>query len=549
MKKSKINIMVRLIVLVKPMILIMLLAIVLGVLGFLCANFIPILGSVAVSDIIMNKNSLIQIIIIIGIIAVSRGVLRYGEQTCNHYIAFKLLAILRDKIFTVLRKLAPAKLDGKEKGQLINIITSDIELLEVFYAHTISPICIAVIMSIIMTVFIGSYSFILGVIALTGYIVVGLVIPFIISKKTSDSATMIRKEVAQIGSYFLDNIRGISENIQYNQGDIKLNEINQATEIMSSKEKQLKRMSGMTTMWINNVIFGFGILMFVVSSMLYMEQIVEFKGVLISTVSMISSFGPVVALGNLGHGLSQTLASGERVLSLLDEKPIIEEVINKKNVEFANASLNNVTFKYLDTEILSDYSLNIPKNQIVGIVGKSGAGKSTLLKLLMRFWDVQEGVVSISNDDIRNINTKSLRDNQSYVTQETILFKDTIENNIKIANKNASKEDVVEACKKASIHDFIEGLPQGYKTQVGELGETLSGGERQRIGMARAFLHDAPFILLDEPTSNLDSLNEAVLLKSIYEQKNDKTIVLVSHRESTMKIADRVLVVSNGRIS
>ncbi|MEG0177543.1 amino acid ABC transporter ATP-binding/permease protein [Anaerorhabdus sp.] len=549
MKKSKINIMIRLIVLVKPMILIMLLAIVLGVLGFLCANFIPILGSIAISDIIMNKNSLMQIIIIIGIIAVARGVLRYGEQTCNHYIAFKLLAILRDKIFTVLRKLAPAKLDGKEKGQLINIITSDIELLEVFYAHTISPICIAVIMSIIMTVFIGSYSFILGVIALTGYIVVGLVIPFIISKKTSDSATMIRKEVAQIGSYFLDNIRGISENIQYNQGDIKLNEINQATEIMSSKEKQLKRMSGMTTMWINNVIFGFGILMFVVSSMLYMEQIVEFKAVLISTVSMISSFGPVVALGNLGHGLSQTLASGERVLSLLDEKPIIEEVINKKNVEFANASLNNVTFKYLDTEILSDYSLNIPKNQIVGIVGKSGAGKSTLLKLLMRFWDVQEGVVSISNDDIRNINTKSLRDNQSYVTQETILFKDTIENNIKIANKNASKEDVVEACKKASIHDFIEGLPQGYKTQVGELGETLSGGERQRIGMARAFLHDAPFILLDEPTSNLDSLNEAVLLKSIYEQKDDKTIVLVSHRESTMKIADSVLAVSNGRIS
>ncbi|MEG0394936.1 amino acid ABC transporter ATP-binding/permease protein [Anaerorhabdus sp.] len=549
MKRTKLKIMMQLIVLVRPMMGVMLLAILLGVLGFLCANFIPILGSIIISDILQGNNSWGTIIAVLISIAISRGLLRYGEQTCNHYIAFKILAVIRDKVFTVLRKLAPAKLEGKQKGQLITIITNDIELLEVFYAHTISPICIAVVMSIIMSLFIGGYSIYLGMIAFVGYCVVGILIPIITSRKTAKQAQSIRHEVGEISSFFLDNIRGIQENIQYQQGNKRIDEINKMTDHMSSKEQQLKRISGKTTMWINNTIFGFGMLMFVVSSMMYVHNVVEFDAVIVSTVSMISSFGPVIALGNLGHGLAQTLASGERVLDLLDEKPVVKDVSSSIKIVEANANVENVSFKYQDTEILEDFNLNVEENQVLGIVGKSGAGKSTLLKLLMRFWDVQDGRINISNKDIKTIDTKNLRQQQSYVTQETILFKDTIENNIRIAKKDASDKEVIEACKKASIHDFIMTLPQGYKTHIGELGETLSGGERQRIGVARAFMHDGPFILLDEPTSNLDSLNEAVLLKSIYEQKKNKTIILVSHRESMMKIADTIFTVASERVS
>ncbi|SJZ36913.1 amino acid ABC transporter ATP-binding/permease protein [Anaerorhabdus furcosa] len=549
MKRTKLSIMMQLIVLIKPMLLIMTLAIVLGVLGFICANFIPILGSILIGDLLQGNNTIQPILILLAIISIARGILRYGEQTCNHYIAFKLLAMIRDKVFTVLRKLAPAKLEGKEKGQLITIITNDIELLEVFYAHTISPICIAIIMSIIMTIFIGGYSVELGIIALIGYISVGVIIPLIVSSKVGKDASEIRQEVGNISSFFLDNIRGVQENIQYKQGYVKLDEIDRMTDEMSLKEKQLKRMSGKTTMWINNTIFGFGFVMFIVSSMMYLKGAVPFEVILVSTVSMISSFGPVVALGNLGHGLSQTLAAGDRVLNLLDEKPVVNDVENEKNIAFANISVNSVSFGYQETPILENINLPIENNKILGIVGKSGSGKSTLLKLLMRFWDVQQGNIEIANEDIRNINTKDLRNHQSYVTQETILFKDTIENNIKVAKLDATNEEVVDACKKAAIHDMIMSLPQGYKTQVGELGDTLSGGEKQRIGVARSFLHDAPFMFLDEPTSNLDSLNEAVLLKSIYEQRENKTIVLVSHRESTMKIVDQLITLDSGRVS
>lgn len=545
--RKKSRIILKLLEIVKSMTGVMIVAIVLGVLGFLAAIFIPVLGGMGLFQVFKEHQISSFIFVAMIILAISRGFLRYGEQACNHYVAFKILAILRDKIFTVLRTLAPAKLEGKDKGNLIAVITSDIELLEVFYAHTISPVCIAFIMTIIMSVFMGSYHPILGIIALSGYGLVGVGIPILISRVAQKYGDSIRNQIGEISNTILDNVRGVSESIQYNCGEEKLQTISELTEEMSVKEKALKLISGKSTAMINAVILLFGMIILVVSSYLYTQGIVALDAVILSTITMLSSFGPVIAVANLGTGLSYTFASANRVLDLLEEKPAVEETYGEGNTIFEGIEIQNISFSYEDDEIVNDCSLNGRKNKILGIAGKSGAGKSTLLKLLMRFWDVDHGKISISNTDIKELKTNNLRNLESFVTQETILFKDTIENNLKIANPNATKEQIIEACKKASLHDFINTLPDGYETMVGELGDTLSGGERQRIGVARAFLHDAPLILLDEPTSNLDNLNEAIILKALKQQK-DKTIVLVSHRPSTLCIADDVVQMKEGKI-
>ncbi|MEG0661257.1 MAG: ABC transporter ATP-binding protein [Anaerorhabdus sp.] len=545
--RKKSRIILKLLEIVKSMTGVMIVAIVLGVLGFLAAIFIPVLGGMGLFQVFKEHQISSFIFVAMIILAISRGFLRYGEQACNHYVAFKILAILRDKIFTVLRTLAPAKLEGKDKGNLIAVITSDIELLEVFYAHTISPVCIAFIMTIIMSVFMGSYHPILGIIAFSGYGLVGVGIPILISRVAQKYGDSIRNQIGEISNTILDNVRGVSESIQYNCGEEKLQTINELTEEMSVKEKALKLISGKSTAMINAVILLFGMIILVVSSYLYTQGIVALDAVILSTITMLSSFGPVIAVANLGTGLSYTFASANRVLDLLEEKPAVEETYGEGNKTFEGIEIQNISFSYEDDEIVNDCSLNGRKNKILGIAGKSGAGKSTLLKLLMRFWDVDHGKISISNTDIKELKTNNLRNLESFVTQETILFKDTIENNLKIANPNATKEQIIEACKKASLHDFINTLPDGYETMVGELGDTLSGGERQRIGVARAFLHDAPLILLDEPTSNLDNLNEAIILKALKQQK-DKTIVLVSHRPSTLCIADDVVQMKEGKI-
>lgn len=545
--RKKSRIILKLLEIVKSMTGVMIVAIVLGVLGFLAAIFIPVLGGMGLFQVFKEHQISSFIFVAMIILAISRGFLRYGEQACNHYVAFKILAILRDKIFTVLRTLAPAKLEGKDKGNLIAVITSDIELLEVFYAHTISPVCIAFIMTIIMSVFMGSYHPILGIIAFSGYGFVGVGIPILISRVAQKYGDSIRNQIGEISNTILDNVRGVSESIQYNCGEEKLQTINELTEEMSVKEKALKLISGKSTAMINAVILLFGMIILVVSSYLYTQGIVALDAVILSTITMLSSFGPVIAIANLGTGLSYTFASANRVLDLLEEQPAIEETYGEGNTTFEGIEIQNISFSYEDDEIVNDCSLNGRKNKILGIAGKSGAGKSTLLKLLMRFWDVDHGKISISNTDIKELKTNNLRNLESFVTQETILFKDTIENNLKIANPNATKEQIIEACKKASLHDFINTLPDGYETMVGELGDTLSGGERQRIGVARAFLHDAPLILLDEPTSNLDNLNEAIILKALKQQK-DKTIVLVSHRPSTLCIADDVVQMKEGKI-
>lgn len=546
MQRSGFNIMTRLVGLVKPLTGYMILAVAMGVIGHLCASLITVFGGYAILNSLHPEWSLdIRVLFAsVLIFALVRGFLRYAEQACNHFIAFKLLALIRDKVFGALRRLCPAKLEGKDKGNLIAIITSDIELLEVFYAHTISPVCIAFLFSTLMIIFISSYHVALGMLAMLAYAVVGIMIPLLTSRLSGDDGTRFRTKSGILSSFVLDSLRGLSEIIQYGQGEKRLEEMNRQTEQLSEDEKRMKRMAGQNTAVTNTVILFFDLAMLFLSA-----KLVGFDGCLIVTLTLMSSFGPVVALASLGATLQNTFAAGNRVLDILDESPVVEEITGKEEMFFHGAAAKHISFSYGEETILDDFSVTIPENKIIGINGRSGSGKSTLLKLFMRFWQVQHGAVEISGKNIDEINTSNLRDMESFVTQETHLFHDSIKNNLRIAKLNATEDEMIAACKKASIHEFIMSLDHGYDTQVGELGDTLSGGERQRLGLARAFLHDAPLMLLDEPTSNLDSLNEAVILKSLYDACSDKTVVLVSHRKSTMGIADIVHSVEHGRIS
>lgn len=540
-RRSGIQIMAQLIGLVKPLLHIMIFAIVLGTLGYLCAIFLTILAGFAIL-----KSSHV-FMIMIGI-AIARGILHYAEQYCNHFIAFKLLAIIRHEVFASLRKLCPAKLEGKDKGNLISIITTDIELLEVFYAHTISPIVIAFITSFIMVLFIGRYHILAGTLACVSYILVGGIIPLWNGRLGAQKGMEFREDFGELNSFVLDSLRGLDETIQYNQGKMRKNQMIERSKKLASKQEVLSKLEGRQKSITNTVILLASFSMLFMMIRLHANT----DAILICTLALMSSFGPVVALSNLSNNLNQTFASGERVLSILEEKPQVEEVIssiNGVNSEFLGAQVKNVTFAYDDEMILENYSINLQPNKIIGIHGPSGCGKSTLLKLLMRFWDVQKGSVEVNGENVKTINTSHLRDMESYVTQETHLFHDSIANNISLAKKDATRDEIIKAAKKASIHDFIMGLSKGYDTEVGELGDTLSGGEKQRIGIARAFLHDSDFILLDEPTSNLDSLNEGIILKSLKESSDKKTVVLVSHRESTMNVVDVLYKMDNGRVS
>ena len=555
-RRSAISIMGSLIGLVKPLLHIMLAAIILGTAGYLCAIFLTILaGQVIVHGLIAGgAGSVKTIITLMLIIAVLRGILHYAEQYCNHFIAFKLLAIIRHKVFAALRKLCPAKLEGRDKGNLISIITTDIELLEVFYAHTISPIAIAALTSLVMVIFIGRYHWLAGILALAAYLVVGVVIPMWNGRRGSQMGMEFRTNFGELNSFVLDSLRGLDETIQYDQGEKRKEQMSERSRSLAGMQEKLSKMEGAQRSFTNLVILLASFGMLALTVWLYGKEEIGFEGILTCTIAMMGSFGPVVALSSLSNNLNQTLASGERVLSLLEETPMVEEIPEDMHIKivsenFSGAEAKNVTFAYENETILDDYSLKLEPGKITGIHGASGSGKSTLLKLLMRFWDVNEGSVSVDDEDVRKIPTRHLRDMESYVTQETHLFHDSIANNIAVGSPAASREAIIEAAKKASIHDFIMKLPKGYDTEVGELGDTLSGGEKQRIGIARAFLHDSPLILMDEPTSNLDSLNEGIILKSLREATEKKTVVLVSHRKSTMNIVDTVFEMKDGRIS
>lgn len=550
-KRNGFVVMGRLVGLVKPLAGWMVLAITMGLIGNLCATFITVLGGYALLDALGQNAGIVMgaAFACMAVCALVRGVLRYAEQGCNHFIAFKLLALIRDRVFRALRRLCPAKLEGRDKGDLISVITSDIELLEVFYAHTISPTVIALLYCALLCLYIGSFHPLLGLLALLAYLTVGAAVPFVISRLGGDDGQKFRDQSGALSAYLLDSLRGLDETIQYGQGAKRLDGMNAQSERLSEAEARRKRNAGQDSALTNGVILLFDLVFLFAAVALHGQGALGFGQVLLAQLALMSSFGPCVALASLGNTLQNTIAAGNRVLDILEETPLVSDVTGQPEVSFTGAAAEHVTFSYGEETILKDFSVELPQGRVIGIVGKSGSGKSTLLKLLMRFWQVQEGTVSVSGRSVGEINTANLRSMEGYVTQQTHLFHDSIRNNLRIAKLDATDEELEHACKLASVHDFIMSLPQGYDTPVGELGDTLSGGERQRLGLARAFLHDAPFLLLDEPTSNLDSLNEAVILKALHEQRAGKTIVLVSHRQSTMRIADTVYSVENGRRS
>lgn len=554
MRKNGLKVMCQLLRFVTPFAGIMLITITMGVLGFLAAIGITVVGAVGILDLLGLStlpflNDLMVIFVILAVFAILRGVLRYAEQSSGHYIAFKLLAFIRDKVFRALRKLAPSKLDRKDSGQLIALITSDIELLEVFFAHTISPIVIAIITSIIMLVIIGHYSLILAAIAFCAYLTIGLFIPYFTAKSAREDGRIYRENVGELNQYFLESLRGMREIILFNHGETRNDFIQEKSKKADQGLEKIKKHEGITKAITETALLTFSALMLFAGIVLCMQGAITFSGFLIAQITLMSSYGPVVALSNLSNNLLQTLASGERVLALLEESPLTPDVVNGEDVKDTSIEVKNVSFSYDDEKILDDLSLDLEKNQIIGIVGKSGSGKSTLLKLIMHFYDVKQGDLTMGSTPISQINTTSLRDHIAYVTQDTYLFDTTIEENLRVAKRSATKEELIAACQKANIYNFIESLPNGFQSKVGELGDSLSGGERQRLGIARAFLHDSPIILLDEPTSNLDSLNESLLLKTLKEASENKTIILVSHRASTMSIADCIYHMKEGRAS
>ena len=531
---------------------IMAITITMGVLGYLAAIALAVLGSVAIGTTLGDITfiSFKRSIIVMLVCAVLRGLLRYAEQLSGHYIAFKILAILRDKVFTKLRKLAPAKLESKEKGNLISLITSDIELLEVFYAHTIAPIAIAILTNLIITIVLYLINPLFGILGAVFFLIVGFVIPYVSSMIAKEAGVEYRKDFAESNSYLLDSLSGLKEILLFTNGKKTLDKINENSINLNKSMHKIKDHEGIIRA-LTDLTVMIAILTFVaVGFGEYISGSISFSEMIIGIVIIASSFGPVVALSNLSNNLLHTFACAERLFDLLDEKPYVEEISGEETVESNSIEYSNVTFAYPGRieDVLSNVSLDIKKGDKVALIGKSGIGKSTFVKLLMRFWDVNEGSIKIDNKNIKDIPTKSLRESQTLVSQETYLFDDTIMENIKIGNRNATNEEVIKAAKKASIHNFIETLPQGYNTKVGELGGLLSSGEKQRIGLARAFVNEGNVLILDEPTSNLDTLNEAEILKSIKENCMEKTILLISHRKSTTAVCDKVFKIEDRKI-
>ena len=551
-RRSGFKIMASLITLLGSLAYIMMLAVINGSAGFICAMGVTLMGAVGVGkalgeNIVLSYEWIIILAILCGVL---RGIVRYFEQYSNHYIAFRLLAVLRDKIFTSLRVLCPAKLESKQKGSIIAMITSDIETLEVFYAHTISPICIAVIVSACVIGFVGIMSsWYLAFIAFIGFVSVGIIVPMIASGRLKASGVRYRREFAAFNAYFLDSIKGIKDIVIHNAGKEREKEVNKRSDILLLETKNMKHDITKSTAFTELCVSIFIMITLSVGILLVIKDTLSLGRMIIGVVAVFGSFGPVIAISALPGNLTQTFASGDRVLNLLSETPAVRTVKNGQIIKFDNLNVNNVTFSYDGhTNILSDICMYAKKGEIIGIVGESGCGKSTFLKLLLRFFEKDNGEICYNGIDIDHIDSENLLDNVTMVSQTTYLFDETIEDNLRIAKVNATKEELEEACKMASIHDFILSLPDGYSTRVGALGDNLSAGEKQRIGLARAFLRGSELILLDEPTSNVDSINEGIILNALKKQKQKKSIILVSHRESTMAIADRVYRVSDGHI-
>lgn len=550
--RSNARVIWRMLGLVRPLSGFMVISVLCGVAGFCCATFLPVLAVWEACSIVLRQEPPLSLGVCLGtlvLMALLRGILRYAEQICNHYIAFKLLAHIRSEVFASLRRLAPARLSGVDRGSLISTLTSDIELLEVFFAHTISPVCIAALMLVVMVAFTGSFAWQLGLVMLVAQLVVGAVVPIMVFRVSGNGGRVVRDRAAGLSTFVLDGLRGLTEVLQFDVGASRLRTLDERSRRLAGAQRAVSAVGSTGSAAADAAIAAFSLAELLVGVNLHMAGVVDASAVAISAAAMLGSFGPAVALASLGSTLQGTLAAAHRVIDVLEEEPVVEEVSEGDTISFGGAAAKNASFSYGRKRILDNVTVEIPKGSIVGIAGKSGSGKSTLCRLMMRFWDVDRGQISISDQRIDTIRTDNLRDMEALVEQDTYLFHQSIRDNLLIAKPHAIQSELDAACRAASVYDFIMGLPEGYDAEVGELGDTLSGGERQRLGLARAFLHDAPLLILDEPTSNLDSLNEGIILCSLDRQRRKRTVLLVSHRASTMAVADRIFSMDSGRVS
>lgn len=529
---------------------VMLLAVLNGSLGFLCAMGVPFFGAVGIAkalgeNIPLSYGSIAALCIGCGVL---RGGLRYLEQYGNHYIAFRLLAVLRDRIFTKLRALCPAKLESRQKGSLLTMITADIETLEVFYAHTVSPVCIAVLVSLAVMVVTGlAASWYLSLIAAAAYLCIGVLLPRFFSRRMAETGMRYRRELGDFGAYFLDSIKGIRELVLYNAGEARAAEVDRRSDAMLDRTKALKRETALSAAVTEAAVSLSVLAVLAVGIFLVRSGSLSVGRMVLGVTAVFGSFGPVIAVSALPANLNQTFASGERILRLLEEQPEVEAVENGTELSYEDLEVHDLSFAYGGETVLKGVSMTARKNEIVGIVGESGCGKSTLLKLL-RFWERSGGQIRYNGTDIDEINTESLYRNVTMVSQSTYLFDATIAENLRIAKPDATDEELMAALRMASAEELVQALPEGLSTPAGLLGGRLSMGERQRIGLARAFLSGCPLILLDEPTSNVDSINEGVILRALLKHRQGRTIILVSHRASTMAVADRVYKMENGQM-
>lgn len=549
----------------KPLAGLMVAASTAGTIGHLAATFLPMFGIIAGFALAVNPvwgMSAAGAITAMIVCAVLRGLTRYVEQYLNHNVAFHLLALFRSKAFAALRRLAPAKLAGKGKGDLIAMLTTDVELLEIFFAHTISPVAIAVTTTIVYAIVAATLSPWMALALIVSHLIIGIIVPRFFATGVRNLGPAIRGAAGELDNVMLDDMRGLDEIIRFGRGEDRAQAIEDRTRALWRNHAKLSRVNGrfagvggLLVALLTSAAAGIAINLAGVN--LY-----DIPALVAAFVLLASSFGPTLALAALPANLTQTFASARRLFGLMDEAPAVVET-GTANSDYEGMRLDRVTFAYPGEEIetiLADFSLDVPQHGILGIQGPSGRGKSTMLKLLMRYWDPQRGQVTLSGTPLPQIDVHARRRIQAMMSQETHLFDGTIRENLLIALpeseiRNGGAAGVLvarlrEALAKASVLDLIDSLPDGLDTQVGELGDRLSEGERQRIGLARVFLRNADLVLFDEPTSRLDALNEAIILRSIHElskseQNADKgqdvAVVLVSHRESAMRVADAVL--------
>lgn len=549
MKRNTFYVIYRLIALVGRFIWIILLASFSGVLGYLLAINVTLFAGLAILKyfgvaINISYQVLFSIIIISGIL---RGIVRYFEQYGNHYMAFKLLQIVRVKIFKALRKQSVVKLEEKNKGDLVSLLQGDIETLEVFYAHTITPFLIAFITSLIMVIVISLLSSIyLGLIALGAYLIIGLLIPFIFYKFNKNSGRSYRKKLSQFEEFYLDSIYGGYEIISQNKNDVFINDVENKTKELIKLNKDLDNKNTIFTNIMNLLIVLLNLIIIFVGYILYQRGIIDSYYIIIAYVILTSSFGPVLALANLPNNLSQTFASANRVLDIIDEKPVIKD--GNKELDYSSLTIKDAYFNYGNKAILKGVNLEIKQKEIIGIYGPSGIGKSTILKLIMHFYELDKGSILLNDEDIKEYSLNSLYKNINLFSQTTYLFQDTIKNNLLIAKKDATMEELVEACKNASIYDYIMSLKDGFDTKISDLKNNISEGEKQRLGLARVFLRNPKLLLLDEATSNIDAINEGIILKSLKKYKEKMAIIIISHRKSTLNICDNIYELKEGKL-